>query len=230
MAQRVAYGQLGTARQTGMPFPRPMVRRHEGRSNMIPCSPRSYFPDVLFGDAKSHSKLLVGEQSSSVQPPEFNNIVTLEYRASITLPLLDSARRHVSHVVKVRPHFQMGGITASFVSNAGVQNPFSCRNISSVRQHPSNSMRGTVHLSVAKAGNSKRSITTCPNTVLPRPTFIWTPLVNFRPKESLKFCRKYSRDNFGRDTLCLHNSVVLICATLSGEPTPRGHFHFSTCV
>ncbi len=130
---------------------------------------------------------------------------------------------HVVHVVLVRAKLQMIRITAQLIGHATMKNVQASRHVSFVVGNPRD-LVGLFDIPFFSVPKSELTVTGR-QACCPRPAFVWTELFNLGPKSLLKFWRKNLREKFSRDSLGLHKSVVLICDTPSGEPTPRGHFY-----
>lgn len=143
---------------------------------------------------------------------------------SLSVSVASSLINHVLNIIHPVPGSQVGRIAASSTVNARMQNPFVERNMAAVCKHPRQMMgfKKVLCAIVSKANLSVSSRNACG----PNPAFFRTVFNYFRPEPLFETLGEYLRQNFGRYNLSLHNSVKLICATLSGEPTPRGHFYF----
>ena len=136
-----------------------------------------------------------------------------------------SLLNHIVHIVLVGSKLQVRRIAATLISHAGMQDIKASRNVFFMVRNPRDFVRlfNVVLHSVPK---SELSVTNG-KASHPVPAFIRPSFFNLRPESFLKFWRKNLREKFSGDRLGLHRSVRLICDTLSGEPTPRGHFYFT---
>ena len=196
---------------------------------MSPAIPRSYFPDVIPAYRKPGGYLAVRKDALGVKSPDFNNIVVFKFGPSAVLSFVSPLLGHIPHVVSVCPQSNVRRIAAQLVPNAGMQDELPGWNSFSIGQNPSYAMRGSVVTMPRNPADVDNSVAAPVKAALPVPALAWRTNFNVGPKQGFEVSRKYSRDESLRDSLCSHNSVRLICATLSGEPTPRGHFYFTSC-
>lgn len=135
---------------------------------------------------------------------------------------------HICNILKSCSQSEVRWIAAISLVDTGMENPLIAWNNLLVFNHPRQLMRLEVVL-LAKTSNPNLSIAlAC--ACSPNPTFIRTLLFYFGPETILEFIREDLIKQFRKYKLLLHKLVSLICATLSGEPTPRGQFNFNRLV
>lgn len=140
--------------------------------------------------------------------------------------VLTALIKHVRSVLLRCSGPQVGWVAAFRMSNARVENMKPVRNVNFVVRNPSNFMCSSRD-GFTLSPNSKSAIPTLGLGGQPRPAFIGRFYFHLAPESFLNFWREYLREQFWRYRLPLHNSVVLICATLSAVRSARGHFFYT---
>lgn len=133
----------------------------------------------------------------------------------------------ILRVIEICSNSQMIWVTARPVSNARMQYKEAIWNVCFVMGNP----RYFVGREISSPGlssTSKLAIAFIEKASFPVPAFGFCANVNSRPKSFLNGWREELIKAILRYRLLLHNSVSLICATLSAVRSARGHFYFCT--
>lgn len=133
---------------------------------------------------------------------------------------------HFSNVFQLSASAKVFGVTAFSICDARVKDQLAVLYVSIVfvnQRNPACLKR----MRLAQECYGEFPITPTIKSGSPRPTFIWVSFFNLCPEKLSNVLREYLIQKFGRYRLWPHKLVCLICAALSGEPTPRGQFHFN---
>ena len=199
------------------------------RSHTVPKLSSDDFTNVSSSNSENLTKFGVRKVSRAVTFPYLFDLIRCEFCHSMRFSEMWSVNPsalfiHVGYVIKLSSWLDVIRVATQWVIARMDQiKPF--WNVFFVVGNPGCSV-----------GQSHYKFPSCPSEIylsvplvicgcLPFPTSF--AFGNFRPKSSLKLLGEYLRQQFRSDRLRLHNSVRLICATLSAVRSARGHFFFN---
>jgi hypothetical protein len=199
---------------------------------MSPTPSSGNVPNLASFKIEHDDQFLSGKVSGVETLSQFTNRRLVGLAASISLPFeayeSPALSNRISHVVACRSWPQMGGVTAPFISNAGVKDErcFGWNRALAVK-HPSNSMRPLDNFP-RETRKPDYAVEVARRRRLPVPTRSQVFAFNLFPKSALEGFGKYSIEKLSWCKIRSHNSDVLICATVPAEPTARGHSFYTT--